>query len=376
MGKDLKGRELGTGISQRDDGLYVGRFTNKYGKRVQKVMPKLKDVRQWLGDMQYEDAHSNRDFPKDMTVDAWYEYWMDIKKRTVRPNTVRNYRERYERNIKPVIGKKILGNVNTVHCQEIMNRMADEGYRTSSIYQARITLYNMLDYAYQSDVIMKNPCNKLVRSDIGKPASKKQALTIGQQKAFCKVLEGNTYEYQYRFLLQTGLRTGELVGLKWEDVDFDNRTITVSRSMEYRHSVKEWRIGEPKSKSGFRTIPLTEEAMEILKLQKQKNRSYKIIPLEWTEFVFLCKNGTPVKNSTYDTMLFKLCDKAGIPRFSMHILRHTFATRCIEAGMKPKTLQTLLGHSNISITMNLYVHTTEEQMQKEIDLVADALKVI
>ena len=70
MGKDLKGRELGTGISQRDDGLYVGRFTNKYGKRVQKVMPKLKDVRQWLGDMQYEDAHSNRDFPKDMTVDA------------------------------------------------------------------------------------------------------------------------------------------------------------------------------------------------------------------------------------------------------------------------------------------------------------------
>lgn len=138
MGKDLKGRELGTGISQRDDGLYVGRFTNKYGKRVQKVMPKLKDVRQWLGDMQYEDAHSNRDFPKDMTVDAWYEYWMDIKKRTVRPNTVRNYRERYERNIKPVIGKKILGNVNTVHCQEIMNRMADEGYRTSSIYQARI----------------------------------------------------------------------------------------------------------------------------------------------------------------------------------------------------------------------------------------------
>ncbi len=178
------------------------------------------------------------------------------------------------------------------------------------------------------------------------------------------------------FLLQTGLRTGELVGLKWEDVDFDNRTITVSRSMEYRHSVKEWRIGEPKSKSGFRTIPLTEEAMEILKLQKQKNRSYKIIPLEWTEFVFLCKNGTPVKNSTYDTMLFKLCDKAGIPRFSMHILRHIFATRCIEAGMKPKTLQTILGHSNISITMNLYVHTTEEQMQKEIDLVADALKVI
>lgn len=80
--------------------------------------------------------------------------------------------------------------------------------------------------------------------------------------------------------------------------------------------------------------------------------------------MFLCRKGTPVKNSTYDTALFKICDKAKIPRFSMHILRHTFATRCIEAGMKPKTLQMLLGHSNIGITMNLYVHTTEEEKKK------------
>ena len=107
-----------------------------------------------------------------------------------------------------------------------------------------------------------------------------------------------------------------------------------------------------------------------------KNNALKVTVMEWSEFVFLCRKGTPVKNSTYDTMLFKLCDKAMIPKFSMHVLRHTFATRCIEAGMKPKTLQTILGHSNIGITMNLYVHTTEEQKQKEIDQIADALKVV
>ena len=301
MGKDLRGKELGRGISQREDGLYVARYTNKYGKRVQKVLSKLQELRQWL---------------------------------------------------------------------------ADEGYRTSTIYQTRIALFNMLDYAYQNDVILKNPCNKMVKSEIGKQSRKKQALTLGQQKEFCKVAIGNTYEYQYRFLLQTGLRTGEMVGLRWSDVDLENRLLTINRSMEYRHSTGEWRIGEPKSKSGYRTIPLTEEAVEILKLQKQKNRTFKVIPMEWADIVFLCKKGTPVKNSTYDTMLFKLCDKAGIDRFSMHVLRHTFATRCIEAGMKPKTLQTILGHSNIGITMNLYVHTTEEQKHKEIDLVADALKVI
>lgn len=100
------------------------------------------------------------------------------------------------------------------------------------------------------------------------------------------------------------------------------------------------------------------------------------LPMEWEDIVFLCKKGTLVKNSTYDSMLFELCDKAGIDRFSMHVLRHTFATRCIEAGMKSKTLQTILGHSNIGITMDLYVHITEERKHKEIDLVADALKVI
>ena len=131
-----------------------------------------------------------------------------------------------------------------------MNRMADEGYRTSTIYQTRIALFNMLDYAYQNDVILKNPCNKMVKSEIGKQSRKKQALTLGQQKEFCKVAIGNTYEYQYRFLLQTGLRTGEMVGLRWSDVDLENRLLTITRFMEYRHSTGEWRIGELKSKSG------------------------------------------------------------------------------------------------------------------------------
>ena len=158
--------------------------------------------------------------------------------------------------------------------------MADEGYRTSTIYQTRIALFNMLDYAYQNDVILKNPCNKMVKSEIGKQSRKKQALTLGQQKEFCKVAIGNTYEYQYRFLLQTGLRAGEMVGLRWSDVDLENRLLTINRFMEYRHSTGEWRIGELKSKSGYRTIPLTEEAVEILKLQKQKNRTFKVIPME------------------------------------------------------------------------------------------------
>lgn len=376
MGKDLKGKELGEGIVQRANGTYQARFVDKFGNRRQKKSKKLQEVRQWLADATYIDKHSDLDQATDMIVDAWFDYWIGIKKQTVRPNTVRNYTERYEHNIKGVIGSKLLTEVKPIHCQRIFSNMAEEGYKTSTIYQARITLYNMLEFARENDVLLANPCKKSLKSDIGKPSEKKEALTIDVQKKFLEAVVGYSYENQYRFVLQTGLRTGELIGLKWEDIDLENRTMKIQRTMEYRYKVGEWRVGPPKSKSGYRTIPLTNEAIRILENQKAKNRSLKVILIEWKDTVFLCRKGTPVKNSTYDTGLFKYCDRAGIPRFSMHVLRHTFATRCIEGGMKPKTLQKILGHSSIGITMNLYVHITEDEKQREIDLVADALKVV
>ncbi len=94
---------------------------------------------------------------------------------------------------------------------------------------------------------------------MGKPSQKKEALMIDIQKEFLEQAKRQSHENQYRFILQTGLRTGELIGLKWKDVDFENKTVKIQRSMEYRYSIGEWRVGEPKSKSGYRTIPLTED---------------------------------------------------------------------------------------------------------------------
>lgn len=376
MGKDLKGKELGVGISQQSDKLYVARFTDKFGRRKTKRFKKLQECRQWIADASYISKHSDIENASDILVDSWYEYWIGIKKQTVRPNTVRNYSERYERNIKGVIGRKLLSEVKPLHCQKIFSDMAEQGYKTTTIYQTRITLYNMLEFAKENDVILNNPCKKSVKSDIGKPSEKKEALTIENQRNFLIAATGQSYENQFRFILQTGLRTGELIGLRWEDIDFGKKVVTISRTMEYRYKIGEWRAGPPKSQSGYRTIPLTEEAIRILKNQKEKNSRIKVIDITWKDYVFLCRKGEPVKNSTYDAALFKICDKAGIRRFSMHVLRHTFATRCIEAGMIPKTLQKILGHANIGITMNLYVHVTEEEKTKEMELVAEALKVV
>lgn len=376
MGKDLKGKELGIGISQRKDGLYTARYTNRRGKRKQAYFKKLQECRQWIADERFQDEHGSVEAMENMTVDAWFKYWItEIKGKNVRPNTIRNYNERYNKNIKDHIGNLLLSEVKPLHCQGILNKMADT-YRNSTIEQTRVALFTLFESAVENELIIKNPVTKGIKCISGKPSKEKRVLTLEEQRLFLEGAKACSNYNQYAFLLQTGLRTGEMVGLKWSDIDFDKKIMHIRRTMEYRHSVGEWRIGEPKSKSGYRDVPLTQEAINILTNQKKKLTHMKVIPMEFSEFVFLSRKGEPTKNSTYDTKLFYYCDKIGIKRFSMHTLRHTFATRCIEAGMQPKTLQIILGHSNIGITMNLYVHVTEEQKTKEIQDIEHMLKII
>lgn len=138
MGKDLKGKELGVGISQESTGLYSARFVDRFGKRKHKRFKKLQECRTWLADAIYVDEHSDISMPSDMLVDHWFDYWIGIKKKTVHPNTVRNYTERYIRNIKPLIGKMSLSDVKPLHCQRIFYDMADQGYRTSTIIKQEL----------------------------------------------------------------------------------------------------------------------------------------------------------------------------------------------------------------------------------------------
>jgi integrase len=375
MGKDLKGKELGVGISQRKDGLYTARITDNTGKRRQKYFKKLQECRKWIADEDFRLKHNNVCMPGDMTVDAWFRYWIEhIKGNNIRPNTIRNYTERYEKNIKKYIGDMVLSDVKPMHCQLVLDKMAKD-YRQSTIEQTRITLGVLFRSAVDNDIISNHPLKDNVRSISKKESKKMRVLTIEEQKKFLKCSEKSSNFNQFCFILQTGLRTGEMIGLKWSDLDLKNRLLHVNRTMEYRHSVGEWRVGEPKSKSGKRCIPLTGEAVDILLRQKKKNSKLKVVSLEHSEFVFLNRNGEPTKNSAYDTCLQKLCEKNDIEHFSMHTLRHTFATRCIESGMKPKTLQMILGHANIGITMNLYVHITDDEKKKEMEMIESMLKM-
>lgn len=210
-------------------------------------------------------------------------------------------------------------------------------------------------------------------------------LTVEEQNKFLEAARDSHNYRQYALILETGLRTGELIGLTWDAIDWEDRTLTVNKTMEFRHKQQQWRAGPPKTATSYRTIPLTNKAYNILRelyelrdtqkkakelsqvLTYTDRRSGQSSTLVMYDLVFInFRTGLPAKNSSYDTHLYKLCEKAGIEPFSMHTLRHTYATRAIESGMQPKVLQRLLGHASIQTTMDTYVHVTEDSLLKAV----------
>ena len=264
MGKNLKGKECGKGIYQRKDGLYSARFVDKLGNRREKYFSTVPEARNWIEDLKYADKHDGIFVPTETTVDEWFEFWIKNIVGDLAPNTLRNYRERYEINIQPVIGKMAIADVKPMHCKKVLLKI-DRDYAGSTIKQTYIAMGTLLKAALMNDLIAKHPMNNVRYTKPVRAKSDIKFLTREEQRIFLNQAKRSHNYNQYALILETGLRTGELIGLTWDTIDFKNRTLTVNKTLEYRHNQKYWRAGPPKTPESYRTIPLTSRAYDILK---------------------------------------------------------------------------------------------------------------
>lgn len=299
---------------------------------------------------------------KEKTINQITEEWKEEKKKYVKKSTYAAYQLLIQNHIKPYFGD--LYEVNEEKVQQFVFDKLDAGLSEKTIRDIIIVLKMILKFG------IKNGYLKYVQIDAKFPSKQEKkdldVLSKADQKKFMEHLRNNfTFKNLGIFIcLSTGMRIGEICGLRWCDVDTVEGVIKVRHTLqriyiiegETRHT--ELLLDTPKTANSVRDIPMSSELLKMLKsLNKVVNENYYVIS----------NDIKPIEPRTYRNYYKKLCKQLDIPELKFHGLRHSFATRCIESKADYKTVSVLLGHSNISTTLNLYVHPNKEQKKKTID---------
>lgn len=250
--------------------------------------------------------------------------------------------------------------------QKALNDLKSDQHRRD----VKMVLSNMLSKAMENDLLVKNPAKHLVTRICNEPKKERRVLTIKETELFIEYAKNCRYYNLFIVALETGMRIGELGGLFWSDVDFKKRAISINRTMCYVQGKNGYyfETHSPKTVSGKRLIPMTNKCAEALTRQKLIQSSCK--NTEFSDLVFSTMRNRPLQEmsiiTSINTILTNMSkDGIHIQKFRPHAFRHTFATRAIENGVNPKTLQKLLGHSTLQMTMDLYCHVTDDALFNE-----------
>lgn len=392
MGKDLKGKELGKGITQRKDGRYQARFTDRFGKRRCVYGVTLKEVKNALMSEVVDDYSKNNVVEPNMTFGQWFEKWMRVYKEPVlKTSTVRRYKSEYNCRIKPVFENLPLSSINQLKVTEFFNTIGKE-LRIGSVITYRELLYEIFESAVNNDLCVKNPVKGVKLSGIDK--KNMEALSPQEQHDFFAAATDNFYYNMFVVAINTGLRSGELRALTVDDIDLDNNIITVNKSLVFFTKKPEFdtevgfKIVTPKTKASIRTVPINAICREALINQLTIHNSLRPAKYDksFGELLFTTHLNTPIHSKTYTKGIYAVVNKINNTRikeglsmmrkFNSHIFRHTFATRCFEAGISPKTVQAYLGHTSIAITMNIYTQVQENKKTNDMQLLENMMNSI
>lgn len=384
MGKDLNGKELGQGICQRKNGKYYARFQDRFGNRKGVYGDTLKEVKNKMSQEIADNIRRRNVVNEKTTLDEWYEKWMEVYKApVVRANTKRHYEHIYKTKISPVLGKERLTEITKLKVSSLINDLNKQGYQWETQNKVRILLVDMFNKALEDEFVIRNPA-KGVRLPKNRPSNQVKALSKEDQKTFFDCSSGTFYHNLFLVAVNTGIRPGELFALTEKNLDFKKKEIYVTNTLLYQKldgdDKKTFHLEEPKTYSSRRTVPMNRicETALISQIRIHKilfeNSPYKQ-KLEFPDLLFTTKYCTPLNSVLYSAAIDKIVDEINLMRdsldqletFSGHTFRHTFATRCFEAGIEPKTVQSYLGHASIKMTMDLYTSVMPQKKKSDME---------
>ncbi len=365
-----RGNGEGSIYYRNSDGKWVGSVTLGTGKRKVFYGKTRKQVQEKLKIVLHEQQQGTLVTAAPQTVAQYLTDWLEnTHKRRVRPRTYERYREAVYMHIIPSLGHYQLQKLMAQHVQTFYTKKADEGLAPATIIYYHSVLHNALDMAVKWGLVFRNVC------DLVSPPRKQpfeiQPLTMEQMQTLLATVRGHKWEALFTLALATGMRRGELLGLKWQDINFETGILQVRRVLsrvptnmpEREHVYVE---AEPKTQKSRRSVMIAPFALEALKKHRNDQLEAKLkAGAFWQEYdyMFCTLHGTHLNPNHVVEEFKKLLNRARLPNIRFHDLRHSAATLLLSLGVHPKVVQELLGHTQISMTMDVYSHVLPGMQQ-------------
>lgn len=393
--RDNKGRKLFNGESQRKDGKYEYKYQDAWGKRKTvyswKLTPADRVPAGKRDDISLREKikQIQKDLNSNITPDGGNFTVLELVKKYisqktgVRHNTRSNYNFVVNVIKKEAFGQKRIDKIKVSDAKEWLIKMQQmDGRGYSSIHTIRGVVRPAFQMAVDDDLLVKNPFEFQLNTVVVNDSVTREAITRQQERDFLEFVKNDKHFRKYYdgiyILFKTGLRISEFVGLTKKNLDFENSRIIVDHQLQRTRDMK-YIIEDTKTESGERMVPMTPEVKEAFQRILANRKNPKVEPMVdgYSGFLYLDKNGRPMVALHWEKYFQHIRKKYNkiyriqMPKVTPHVCRHTFCSNMAKSGMNPKTLQYIMGHSDISVTLNTYTHLNyddaEEEMQKVVE---------
>lgn len=371
MGKDLKGKELGAGYSQRADGKYRrsfrfnGKQTAVYGSTLKECKQKYLDTIKSIDEGVYSSS-------RKPTMDAYKDEWIKGRKlsRKNKDSTLNHYHVLYK-HISAEFGKMRIDQIKPTHIKAFQRKLSDS-LKPKTVNDIIGLMQNILETAVEDELIIRNPCAvvRALSNTEDDERNNARALTDDELKLFLEFAEDSFYFNAIRLLFATGMRSGELRGLMWSDYDTKQNVLHIRRTASVDEAGK-LTMNSPKSKSGKRDIPLTEQIKAIIEEQKKQQMMLEVGSIrKIDDYIFKSVHGKVISRNVLKSDFDRICrniTKSGFEfnKISPHATRHTFITNALHQGMNEYLLKDIVGHSpSAKVTTDKYLDRNQDEINK------------